>query len=376
MGTAALAAAALLLAAATALAQAGLTAVASPNVQQSDFNQLDGVAVAGVGSAWAVGFARHAQPNCCAPFRALIEHWNGTAWSIVPAASLPGGDDTRLHAVTVISPTNVWAVGGMSIPGQVAHSLIEHWDGTSWSVVPSPASEPAAASLAGISAASRSDIWAVGASSGPSGIQTLTEHWNGTRWSVVPGAPLLATGHNFLSGVAAVTATDAWAVGRMFRHPSPVIEHWNGSGWTQVAQPVGGYDSSLNSISAVTATDIWAVGEQNLNQTVTEHWNGTSWTLLPSPSVTANNAQDTLSGVAALGSADVWAVGSTLQGFVANNTLALHWNGNDWQIVPSATSGGDFLNAVAGTAGQPLWAVGDRNGGNPITATLIETTTG
>ena len=38
--------------------------------------------------------------------------------------------------------------------------------------------------------------------------------------------------------------------------------------------------------------------------------------------------------------------------------------------------GGDFLNAVAGVAGQPLRAVGDRNGGNPITATLIETTAG
>jgi hypothetical protein len=258
----------------------------------------------------------------------------------------------------------------------VAHSLIEHWNGTSWSVVPSPAAEPTAASLAGISAASASDIWAVGTCSGPSGFQTLTEHWNGKQWSVVAGAPLLATGHNFLSGVAAISANDAWAVGRMFRHPSPVIEHWNGSNWTQVAQPVGGYDSSLNSISAVSANDIWAVGEQNLNQTVTEHWNGTSWTLVPSPSVTANNAQDTLSGVAALSSTDVRAVGSTLQGFVTNNTLALHWDGNAWQIVPSATSGGDFLNAVAVTGGQPLWAVGDRNGGNPITATLIETTAG
>ena len=180
LGTAALAAAALSLVATTALAQAGLTLVASPNVQQSGFSQLDGVAMAGASRAWAVGFARHAQPTCCVPFRALIEHWNGTAWSIVSAASLPGGDDTRLHAVTVISPANVWAVGGMSVPGGTAHSLIEHWNGTSWSVVPSPAAEPAAASLAGISAASPSDIWAVGDRNGGNPITaTLIETTTG-----------------------------------------------------------------------------------------------------------------------------------------------------------------------------------------------------
>ena len=77
---------------------------------------------------------------------------------------------------------------------------------------------------------------------------------------------------------------------------------------------------------------------------MTEHWNGTSWTLVPSPSVTANNAQDTLSEVAALGSAHVWAVGRTLQGFVANNTLPLHWDGKAWQI-DRMGSRGDAVSA-------------------------------
>ena len=69
--TAALAATALSLAAAISLAQAGLTAKASPDVKQSDFSQLDGVALAGAGSAPRPP-GRHAQPNCCAPFRALL----------------------------------------------------------------------------------------------------------------------------------------------------------------------------------------------------------------------------------------------------------------------------------------------------------------
>ena len=64
-------------------------------------------------------------------------------------------------------------------------------------------------------------------------------------------------------------------------------------------------------MAAISATDVWAVGEQNLNQTVTEHWNGTAWSVVPSPSVTAGGVQDFLSSVSAIGSSDVWAVGST-----------------------------------------------------------------
>jgi hypothetical protein len=376
IGTVALGAAALALMGTAAQAQPGLTLVTSPNVANSDFDELDGAAAVSATSAWAVGFARHMQATCCAPFRALIERWNGTAWSITASAPLPAGEDTRLHAVTVVSPADVWAVGSAT-PGGVGHSLIEHWNGTTWSVVPSPAAEQAGSVLAGLAAVSAADIWAVGSTDSATGFSTLIEHWNGTAWAVVPGAPVLATGHNFLTGVAAVSASDVWAVGRMFRHPNPVIEHWNGTSWAQVTQPVGGYDSSLNSISAVSGNDIWAVGEQNLNQTVTEHWNGTSWMVVPSPTIITSNAQDTLSGVVALSSRDVWAAGSVLEGFVTTKTLALHWNGTIWQIVPSADRGSDSLSAVASTGpGQPLAAVGSSTGGTPATATLIETTTG
>ncbi len=58
-------------------------------------------------------------------------------------------------------------------------------------------------------------------------------------------------------------------------------------------------------------------------------------------------------------------------------TLALHWNGTSWHILPSANRGSDLLSSVAGTTpGQPLWAVGSTTAGMPTTATLIETTTG
>jgi hypothetical protein len=143
------------------------------------------------------------------------------------------------------------------------------------------------------------------------GFEPLIEHFDGSSWRVVPGASILTTNHDFLLSVAGSGANDVWAVGRTFRHPAPLIEHFDGNSWTQVSQPVSGYDSALNSVAVLSSTDAWAVGEQSLNQTVTERWDGHRWTLISSPSVTDNNAQDVLAGVAALSSADVWAVGQS-----------------------------------------------------------------
>jgi hypothetical protein len=248
-------------------------------------------------------------------------------------------------------------------------------------VVPSPANERTASELHGISAVSPADIWAVGYDRGGNtgqDFEPLIEHWNGTAWSIVPGAPIVATGSDFLAGVSAASSADVWAVGRTGRHSSPILEHWNGTAWSMVSQPVGGFDGSLNSVAAISATDAWAVGEVNLNQTVTEHWDGTSWTLVPSPSITTGATQDVLSGVSAIASSDVWAVGFTTN-LGTSQTLAEHWDGTSWQIVTSANPGpgSNQLSALAQTApGGPLRAVGFSAGGTPATATLVETTTG
>ncbi len=370
--TAALIGATVLAVSTTAQAATGFTTMASPN-PGANYNEIDGVAAITASNAWAVGFQR----STGLLFHVLVEHWNGTSWSVATSASLPSSDDTRLHAVAALSSTDIWAVGSKTTPAST-QSLIEKWNGTSWSVVPSPAGEPADSELLGVAAVSADDIWAVGHTTGGVGVSgSLIENWNGSAWSVVPSPAL--SDYGYLTGVAAAGSGDVWAVGRDGRHPTPITENWNGTSWAEVSQPVGGYDSSLNSVAVVNSDDVWAVGEQNLNQTVTEQWNGTSWTLVPSPSVTVNGTQDTLSGVTALGSGDVWAVGSTLQNPVSQ-TLAEQWNGTAWQIVPTTNpeAGSNVLDTVAGTAaGQPLWAAGyGTSSGTPQTATLIEITTG
>src|SRR5207253_7101542 len=87
-----------------------------------------------------------------------------------------------------VSATDVWAVGFYGPFSGPTHTLVEHWDGTSWSVVPSPDPSASGSILYGITAVSANDVWAVGdypyGSAG--GHVTLTEHWDGSSWSVVP----------------------------------------------------------------------------------------------------------------------------------------------------------------------------------------------
>jgi hypothetical protein len=130
-------------------------------------------------------------------------HWNGSAWSFVPLA-LPSTAPTAfsINSIEAISPTNVWAVGGVSTSLTLdSTTLVEHWNGTAWSIVPSP-SPGVAASLSGVTASSPTDVWAVGdyAPNGSS-VLTLTMQWNGTAWGTV-SSPNASTGVSALNSVA------------------------------------------------------------------------------------------------------------------------------------------------------------------------------
>src|SRR5262245_2582841 len=85
--------------------------------------------------------------------------------------------------------------------------------GPNWEIIPSPiVTTTTAESLVAIAVVSANDIWAVGSVRPTTYSQTRTEHWDGTQWSIVP-SPNVGTGHNYLTGVAAVTTNNVWAVG-------------------------------------------------------------------------------------------------------------------------------------------------------------------
>src|SRR4051794_13492246 len=92
----------------------------------------------------------------------------------------PGGCGGRLGGVAAVSTNDVWAVGNAG-----GDTLTEHWDGTSWSIVPSPHPGASTNELFEVVALSTNDVWAVGYYYDGSTDATLTEHWDGTAWSVV-----------------------------------------------------------------------------------------------------------------------------------------------------------------------------------------------
>jgi plastocyanin len=254
------------------------------------------VKVVGASDVWTI-----AQPIHSGPW--TIEHFDGTSWSSLP---VPGA---LLRDLAVVSASDVWAVG-LAFAGTALPPIV-HWDGTSLRVVPSVSPTELGATridLDSIAAIGPNDIWVVGTASYSDHGSTLIEHWDGRSWQLVPSPnPDRYAG---LGGVTALAPNDVWAVGHSGDSVTrPLIEHWDGTSWSVVPSPDPGPGpwlpagwlpvTQLYGISAVSADDIWAVGHDSL----IEHWDGTSWSVDP-----VRTRAPVLLGVSALSDGTVFAV--------------------------------------------------------------------
>src|SRR6266852_5709787 len=68
-------------------------------------------------------------------------------------------NNSSLSGAAVIAASDMWAVGTIGTGSGPFQTLAEHFDGTSWSVVPTPALN---ASLSGVAGAAGNNVWAVG----------------------------------------------------------------------------------------------------------------------------------------------------------------------------------------------------------------------
>jgi hypothetical protein len=310
--------------------------IASPNEPDTD-NVLADVAALGPKNAWAVGTINQSRGT-------MIEHWNGSTWSITPRPNVSGRiGSTGLSAVAAVAADDVWAVGHNS--GGFG-ALAEHWDGTAWSLVDVPEKDPGSDGLADVTAVSQDLVWAVGTTSSDDPIPvitTLIERWEGSDWEIVQ-SPNAHNGSE-LNGVAAVSADGAWAVGNTLNvnniQDGTLIEHWNGARWRVVRSPSPGIAPGLEAVATVSATNAWAVGgttrENGECASLIEHWNGTKWKVVHPPD------GGCLADVSARSATDVWAVGSGRLG--APNGTIMHWDGSAWTIVSDPNAGA--LNGVA-----------------------------
>lgn len=230
----------------------------------------------------------------------LVEHRNGTSWSIVPTPTIPGAGYFR--GITAVAPNNLWAVGAFTASDGHQHPLTEHWNGTTWVIIPSPGVVSNDNSLIEVSGVGPHDVWTVGDTfyGGPPpyvNFKSLIEHWDGRSWRIVPSPN--GTNHTVLYGIKAISGTLAWTVGEY--SPSAqgypiytLAERWDGTAWTIVStlnNTTRG--DQLFSVSATRPQDVWASGTSRMSgpstwDFVVEHWDGTSWSIVPKPLVTTS----------------------------------------------------------------------------------------
>lgn len=247
----------------------------SNNCHPNEQNILFGVSSLPTGEAWAVGY------YCYLPPHPLLVSWDGTRWKQVTVPLPAGSSSAQLFGVAAIAANDVWIVGYYQTRQAQYASLTEHWDGTKWSIVPSPGSSQAY--LWGIAAVSSNNVWAVGYILD----RSLIEHWDGSNWSIVPSANPGNLANN-LYGITIVDANDIWAVGAYESYGTSyrgLVQHWDGTAWKLVASPETGTEILLWSVAAVSANDIWAVGWEDTDtlNPITQHWNGTRWRIVSTP---------------------------------------------------------------------------------------------
>jgi len=129
-----------------------------------------------------------------------------------------GSGDNSFGAASAAAPGDVWAVGNFLPDDPNANpdatlTLAAHYDGTSWSITPTPNAGPNFNTLFGVSATG-GQAWAVGTFNDPAGAndRTLAIQGLNDSWQIVNGPDPATNDENRLGGVTAVGQT-IWAVG-------------------------------------------------------------------------------------------------------------------------------------------------------------------
>jgi hypothetical protein len=275
------------------------------------------------------------------------------AWRRFPNPTVTAGP-SYLSGISAVSRDDAWAVGA-TLSGTT--TLAMHWNGVEWSFFPSPA-PGFNIHVGSVTAISPNDAWAVGYYNNSR--QLLTMHWNGTAWSAVPNPNPGGNYVTYLYDVDATASNDVWAVG-FYREYAPkgLVMHWNGASWSVVSSPMDPGINYLAAVDAVAPNDVWAVGFYGPGasipyQAFAMHWDGAGWTVLPTP--TLGSLHNYFNSVVALAPNDVWAVGYTYDG-TTTSALAEHWDGSAWSVV-TIPSGISTLSDIDASAPNDVWAVG------------------
>ena len=232
-------------------------------------------------------------------------------------------------SVLLAAGRSVWVLGGTN-PGGQSSPVAEIRAGNSWHAQPLPARLTDFISDA--SAPAANDIWAI------SGYGRYVLRWDGTRWHVAKRWREEGT----LSGVTAVSATDAWVFGTSVTGARTIgTWHFDGRSWASVT----GAGRDIYTASALSARDIWAISAGRNGDTI-EHYGGRGWR--------AQRTGRLLRGIwwhdiLAVSPGNVWMVGDTATKPGSGRIVLAHWSRGHWRR---------FDTTLRGWAGQ-LTALGN-----------------
>jgi hypothetical protein len=289
---------------------------------QNSGNMLNAIAEVSPSNAWAAGF----KFDCRSLLSTMMLRWNGSTWNAAPLPALHMNDNSALNGLAALAANNIYAVGYQPAANGAVLTLIEHFNGVAWSLVQSPNANNTGNVLQAISADSPNDVWAVGDQVAPNiEVRTLIEHFDGKAWSVIPSPNVVGGSdldQNVLTGVRATSPTDVTAIGFIFDAASQreltLIEHWDGISWSVVPSPnqstAFGAFNTLTSVTGLSSSDLYATGyfadsaTGGQHTALIEHFDGTSWSIIPLP---AKGLAQHLNGAAAVpNSRMLWAVGA------------------------------------------------------------------
>jgi hypothetical protein len=277
------------------------------------------------------------------------------AITVSPTTGLVRGSDTELNAISMVSPTEGWAVGSYQ-DQNTQQSLLLHYHNGVWSQYVGPAGLASIVGLNSISMVSATDGWAVGEGS-------LALHYDGKNWNPV-SSPIRGCS----AFVQMLSATDGWITGC---DPSGAasIFHYDGHAWTAQPLPAGLHPNHFFGLSMVSPTEGWAIGNtdsaisgliQGSSGAGTNgfilHYKDGQWTV-------QSAYQSTNFWSLSMSSAsDGWAAGST---FVNNNPVPflVHYTQGHWMQVANPLPGthADSFYVVHMTSATDGWLATDQD---------------
>jgi hypothetical protein len=262
----------------------------------------------------------------------LVPGASAAQWQPLPVPAPLVYVTGQLTSVACPSARDCIAVGSPGVAG--AALLAERWNGSTWSVLPTPAGR-AGSQLLALSCPSARLCVAVGQSaSGP-----LAEIWNGVVWRLPRVRAPRATQPGRLTAVSCPTTRFCSAVGS--DAAGILLGRWNGRGWSiaRKRRPRSWRSEWLSGLSCVDPTDCLAVGGVSEYRfpggpgagfsaaPVVQRWNGRSWSGIPGPGERSARPLIPVSG-GGLAAVSCFATDACVAINGANT--AERWNGVGW----------------------------------------------